>query len=819
MTRKLLSALCLLVILATAHGQAPKKTLHFWAVTGSILDVQMFDKLAKGFEQKTGVHVEVTPLAWGNFLTKYFAAMAAGLPPDIGITNLGGPFDYGSVGGLVDLRKEFPGEIDQLESEFNPKILNMFKIGKALYGIPSDLSTTILIYRTDTFAKLGLTPPKTWSELNATIDKLEANGYRYYFGFPGPAQWAIGLYTMPYDLSGFMLDKSGQPKVRWMDPKYQEGLLEAMKLYNMHDSPGRDLGSRMVGMFRSNDPKIQVPLLADIHSSPSTILQTAPEITGKWDVAPWPKADDGKPYDIMGGTAYVIFRKSKMHREAFEWLKYLNSKEAQEAMILDRADRGDESGLMISPVKAIWEPSNEAFWQHPRLKPIENLRKVVAGLLPSFGTVETIHGAVEASRLEANLLDQMATYIRDKEDALGRKYNITRTELFRRFGSGQLAGEKQALEQDVAERLRQEYGKISPQAQKLLDTETARYQTRYGDLIDKLPEYEQKASMLDVVKGIAFGLLALMALVILLVPRYRKHLVSYVFIAPPVVLAMIFVFVPAVTALYLSFCDYHPVLPLSTAKWVGTQNYSDAIHGGDLTSAIGRTIYYALYTLPIGLVIALVFAYLLNSKLKGERYWRFLYFSPLVTSVVSIALIFSQLFLGGAQGWLNALLLWARLIKDPIPFLTSEHSFLNSLIVLAIWHGLAFTILVLLAGLQQIPEQLFEAAAIDGAGPTRRFWNVAIPGLRPQLFFVLVLGCIGSFQVFETIYMLANKSGDAGARFGPNDSAMTMVPLIYHTGFETFEMGKSAAMAYVLFAMILVLTIVQMRYYRRGESK
>jgi len=210
---------------------------------------------------------------------------------------------------------------------------------------------------------------------------------------------------------------------------------------------------------------------------------------------------------------------------------------------------------------------------------------------------------------------------------------------------------------------------------------------------------------------------------------------------------------------------------------------------------------------------------LIYAKPKGEKLWRFLYFSPLVTSVVSIALIFTQLFLSGKQGWLNAFLISTGLIEDSLPFLTSEKTFLQCVIALAVWHGLAFTILIFMAGMQQIPAQLFEAAEVDGAGPVRRFWNIALPGVRPQVFFISVLGLIGAFQVFEPIYMLANKSGDAGARFGPNDSALTLVPLIYHTGFETYEMGRSAAIAYVMFALILLLTAVQFRVYRRtGED-
>ncbi|MGV3614747.1 MAG: extracellular solute-binding protein [Fimbriimonas sp.] len=815
-TMRALAILALLLTFAIAAAQRP--TIRFWAVTGSVKDVDMYRRLADDFERETGIHVEVTPLAWGNFATKYFASMAAGLPPDIGVTNLGGPFDYGSVGGLVDLRAEFPEATKRLEAQFNPGMLDMYTVGDKLFGIPNDLGLLVLYYRKDIFAKLGLGPPKTWSELNRAIAKLEANRYRYYFGFTNNAQWAIGMYTMPYGLAGLRMGADGRPEVTWNDPGYQKGILQALRLWHMHDSPGKDLGSRAIGMFRESDPGEAIPLMVDLHSIAGQIEPTAPEMRGKWGVVPWPKADDGKPFHVMGGTTYVIFRQSKVKREAMRWLEYLNGMRAQRAMILDRADRGDEAGLFISPNNEVWSEANRDFWQDPKLQFTDPLREVVQEMLPAFRTVKSLHGTAEVGRMEANLLDQMGTYIRDRMDALGRDRDLTRSELVRRFGDGRMEAQRAGLEADIARKLREEYAKIQPKAQEILRQEAAHYEERYGDIVKDLPTYEARQSVLDVVKlGVTGVMLALVATVVA-VPRLRKHLVSYAFVAAPLLLAVIFVFIPAITALYLSFTDYHPVLPLSTARWVGTENYAGAFQSGDLVTSVRHTLRYAIYTLPIGVVLALLFAYLLNSKLRGERFWRFLYFSPLVTSIVSIALIFSQLFLGGKQGWLNAVLLRLGLVKDPIPFLTSEHSFLNTVIVLAIWHGLAFSILVFLAGLQQIPEEQFEAAAIDGASAPRRFWNIAVPGVRPQLFFVTVLGLIGAFQVFETIYVLAGKSGDAGARFGPNDSALTMVPLIYHTGFETFEMGKSAAFAYILFVMILIVTALQFGQYRRKQE-
>jgi ABC-type sugar transport system permease subunit len=397
--------------------------------------------------------------------------------------------------------------------------------------------------------------------------------------------------------------------------------------------------------------------------------------------------------------------------------------------------------------------------------------------------------------------------------------SMSRSELIRTFGQGKLADMHSAFVADVAAKLRAGYEDIAPQAVAILRRSDAHYQERYGTIIGRLPELEKRRNMLDVVKLLAGLILLGAALAVLLVPRFRKHAVSYLFVAPPLVLALVFVFVPAVVALCLSLTDYHPALPLSTAEWVGAKNYVDEAHSGDLSASLLKTLKYAAVSLPAGILISLIFAYLLNYRLRAQRFWRFLYFSPLVTSVVSISLIFTQLFLGGRQGWLNHILLGLHVIRDPIPFLTSEHSFLNCVITLAIWQGLAFTILVFLAGLQQIPDALYEAAELDGASSPRRFWHVALPGIRPQLFFVTVLGLIGSFQVFELIYTLANKSGDAAARFGPDDSALTMVPLIYHLGFENYEMGKAAAAAYVLFAIILLLTFGQIAVYRRVEAR
>lgn len=814
---KVILSVTFFCVYALAFSQA-KPTLRFWAVTGSILDVQMYRDLAKDFEKEYSVHVEVTPLGWGNFNTKYFASLAAGIPPDVGVTNLGGPFDYASVGGLVDYETEFGEEGKKLIAEFDPKMLEIFRLNRKTYAVPNDVSTLVLCYRKDIFKRLGLRPPETWSDLNRLISTLEGNGYQFYFGFTNQSQWAISLYTMPFGLKGLSLDEKGQAKVEWQNPQYQAGILEALRLWYMHDSPGKDLGPRALGMFGENEPGKTVALIAEQPAVASQLHITKPELDGKWGMAPWPRADDGKPTNIMGGTSYVIFRKSKLREAAFAWVKYLNTVESQHAIILDHLHRGEDSSFLISPLKKIWAPENSRFWLRPQLLGSADQREVIAKILPTLQTTESIHGAVEANRLEANLLDTLGAYIQDQLGQLAQKRNLSKAQLIQSWGKRQNLEARDALEEDTKRAIADGYEKITPVAVAGINSENRRYQEKFGDVIARLPEFERRQNALTVAKGIAVFVSVLSVAMVAIRPPLRKHWVSYAFVAIPLGLALFFVFVPALVALYLSFTEYHPVLPLATAKWQGLKNFGDVIHSGDLVASLGRTILYAVATLPIGIGLALVFAYVLNSSGKGSKFWRFLYFSPLVTSVVSIALIFSQLFLGGKQGWLNAGLLNAGFIRDPIPFLTSERTFLACIVVLAIWHGLAFTILVFLAGFQQVPKELFEAAAVDGANNFRRFANVAVPGIRPQVFFVSVLGLIGAFQVFETVFMLANKSGDAGARFGPNDSGLTVVPLLYHYGFETFEMGKAAALAYVLFVIILAITWVQFRVYRSKEA-
>ena len=809
----------LFIFLSREPVQAEKVTLNFWAVSGSFMDVEMFNRLAKDFEAKSGIAVRVTPLGWGNFNTKYLTAMAAGVPPDVGITNLGAPVDYGKVGGVIDLLEAFPEEMAIEKERFYPNLLDGFTFRGHLFGLPASLTTLALFYRTDIFHKLGIKPPETWSELDEAIRMLEAAGYRYGFGWTRGDGWALDIYSQPYGISSLDYNQQGDPVVNWLNPVFQSAVSRAIRLWYLHDLGDRNLqGARHVALFKLDQPGNALPLMIDLSFIYNVIPLLAPELEGKWDILPWPRADDGVPYNIVGGTAYVIFRKSKYHKESFEWLKYLNSLEAQQSMVLDHNRRGEDSTFFVSGIKTMWASENASFWQRPELKNCERIHEIMAGVMDSLHLKQPVLGGGEAGGLIDPSLDRMGASALNELSHLASAHRMTRWEMIQAFARGEFSEDHKKLIEKTDQVVREQLAKIAAPAQAILDREDANYDRQYGDILNRLPMIEQQKDFLFWMELLAGIILLLAIMTVCLYPGFRKNRVSYLFIAPPLVSTLIFLVIPASVAVYLSLTDYMPVLPLATAPWVGWSHYLSVIMDGSIIKSLQKTLFYVAGMLPIQILISLILACLLNNPLCGQRYWRFLFFAPMVTSVVSISLIFFALFQGARYGWINALFLKLGLIDDVITFLDDGKTFLPCVIALAIWHGLAFNIIVFLAGLQQIPEQLYEAAEVDGAGWFQRFRHISFPGLQPQIFFTLVVGMIWAFQVFEPIYMLGGGAGEAGTKFGPDDAGLTLVPLVYQTGFEYFKMGKASAIAYILFAFIFVLTLFQVKTLKRERS-
>lgn len=286
------------------------------------------------------------------------------------------------------------------------------------------------------------------------------------------------------------------------------------------------------------------------------------------------------------------------------------------------------------------------------------------------------------------------------------------------------------------------------------------------------------------------------------VQMLREQALAYVFLAPSMLLFSIFMFYPMLKSVYLSLHSTSPTGQV--AAFVGLENFVTLLRSGLFFQGIQVTVLFALLTVPVGILLALVLAALTHTKLKGMRIFQFSFALPMVLSVGSSAVIWKFLF-HPTLGMLNY---WLSLVGiEPIPWLTSPDWALFSIAMMTIWMNLGFNYIVLSSGLQGIPEELYESAKIDGAGAMVTFWRISLPLLSPTIFFVVVVSIIGAFQSFAQINILTKG--------GPMNSTNVFVYSIYQEAFVNFRFGTGSAQALVLFSVIFLLTLIQFKWVEK----
>lgn len=279
--------------------------------------------------------------------------------------------------------------------------------------------------------------------------------------------------------------------------------------------------------------------------------------------------------------------------------------------------------------------------------------------------------------------------------------------------------------------------------------------------------------------------------------------VALLFLAPNLIGFLVFTARAVIEAFRLSF--YRADL-LTPEIWVGLDNYRRLLFTDDLFRKIlFNTAYYTFGSVPLTIIAGLLLAVLVNAPLRGMTLFRTAFFMPVVSSVVAVSLLWQWLY-NSDFGLINETLRWLGVRNPPI-WLSDPRWAMPALIIMSVWRQAGYNMVIFLAGLQGIPQHLYEAAEIDGANRWQRFWAITLPLLSPTTFFVLVISIIGSFQVFDQALILTNG--------GPADATHTVVMYIYNQGFQFFKMGYAAAVAWVLFLIIFVLTILQWRYQRR----
>ncbi|GHV24187.1 sugar ABC transporter permease [Spirochaetia bacterium] len=280
----------------------------------------------------------------------------------------------------------------------------------------------------------------------------------------------------------------------------------------------------------------------------------------------------------------------------------------------------------------------------------------------------------------------------------------------------------------------------------------------------------------------------------------EKHLgwiAAFVFILPLFTGVVVFVMIPIVQSLYYTFTNYNG---MQTPSWVGMKNLIRITTDNEFKKEFFNTMKLVFISVPISIFLSLIMANLLNTKIIGRTVFRVIYFLPNVTMSTVVATMWLLVF-NSQYGTVNTLLF--KLFQIRPAWLTNPNLVMVVVIVVGVWGSLGYDIVILLAALQNVPTNYYEACEIDGGNQLHKFFHITIPMVSPSLFFLLITGVIGAFNSFDLVFMFAQSSGPI------RDALRTMVFGIYESGVVKFEMGYASAKAVILFVIILMVTLAQ----------
>ncbi len=276
---------------------------------------------------------------------------------------------------------------------------------------------------------------------------------------------------------------------------------------------------------------------------------------------------------------------------------------------------------------------------------------------------------------------------------------------------------------------------------------------------------------------------------------------AFLFLLPYLIGLFVFILGPFLASFIISFKKWDLFTPPS---FVGFLNYTRLIHDPLFWKSLLNTFYFAFTAVPGGIAIALFFAILMNNNLRGIKFFRALYFMPVFTPMIAVAMVWNWLY-EPQYGLINTLLSYIG-INGP-DWLGSEKWAMLSIVIMSIWKGFGYSMIIYLAALQDIPQAYYEVADIEGATPIQKFTHVTFPLLTPITFFLVVMNIITSMQVFDQMYVMT--------RGGPNDATLTVVYYLYKNGFVYFKMGYASSIAWALFFITFIFTLIQLKLQKK----
>ena len=700
---------------------------------------------------------------------KLMTAIAGGSPPDV-INQ-----DRFSIGGwaardaflpldeFIERDKNEPNPIRG--EDYYPSTWQEAVYQGKVYAIPNSTDDRVLYYNRDLLRAAGyvqpdgeVVPPKTWQELDEyalALTKKGEDGYAERIGFI-PNYGNSWLYLYGWQNGGKFMSDDGRT-CTLNHPK----IVEALEwMTNIYDKLG---GRAQVDGFSSTfqrgvqDPFImgKVAMVIQTNGGIRNIARYKPEIN--FAIAPGP-VPEGQPFTTWsGGFSYAIPRGTKHVELSWELIKWLSSEEA--AIFVSRVQQRYDKSHGRPFVPGIWanRKTNEVIYQrfvleNPDLN--ENIKKqfkVALDMMPfsKFRPVTPVGQLLWDEHVRAIELATHHTYTPKEALDIGAK-------------------------------------KVQEELDRLNGTKD------YSPM-----NWGYALAFVGVCCLGAFGWMGFKVrqtgIRTILKPESRA---GYLFASPWILGFLILTLGPIIASIFLSFCEYDILHP---AKFVGIDNYKRLIRNDPIFwKSLWNTSYMVL-AIPLNMIVGLAIAMLLNTKVKGLSFYRTLFYLPAIVPLVAGSVLWIWVF-NPQNGLLNSFLRMVG-IEGPL-WLQDVNWSKPSLILMGLW-GSGAGMIIWLAGLQGIPSHLYEAAEIDGAGWWAKTWNITIPMLTPYLFFNLIMGIINTFQIFTQAYVMTSG--------GPVDSTLFYVYYLFNNAFQYFKMGYASALAWILFVIILILTLIQIK--------
>jgi multiple sugar transport system permease protein len=714
------------------------------------LDEMPLDRQAiAAFERlHPNIHIVYEPNPGRQYEEKILTGLAANEPPDVFLLDSKLVPTFTNKKVLLDLTP-FVQTLHIDTAQWFPSVLDIARRGAGLYAFPKGFTPLMVFYNKELFERAGIPYPSnrwTWNDYLSVAKRLtlDLNGDGKTDQY-GAAFTNYFFYWIPWVWTGGgdVVSPDGSRATGYLNSPTTESalqfLIDLRSKYHVAPDVGSWVQAEKTGMNYQLFANGKIAMVVDGHWRMPRFLKNLRDGTLKIGVAPFPRFPTGQKFNVMYESGWCVPVNTRHPDEAAMLAAFMASETAARI----RSAQSLEIPAVIRVAKEM-EAHDSTGMERAFVDEIPYCRQPWGSVIERFSEIEwTLQDAVDEVMVNGKPMHETMT-----------RY---------------------------AERI---------------DKELQNIRANTSTNFEPIKKHSIIIEFLTVVSALAF--VGSVVLYRRAKGRARRETGTALgFLSPSLIHLVVFIFTPILFAAYLSTHRWDIVVP--DTPFVGLANFKEMLNDSTFWNALKNTFIYTL-NVPLGMAISLALALMMNKRLRGLGLLRTLYFLPSVTSIVAIALVWMWIYhptFGAANFLLN-------LVGLPsLQWLNSTQTAMLSVVIFSIWLGLGYQMVIFLAGLQGIPEELYDAARIDGTNNWKRFWHITLPLLKPTTFFILVTSLIGSFQVFTSIYVMT-----AG---GPVGSTDVIVYHIYQAAWEQLRMGYASAMSWVLFVIIMIVTWLQFK--------